>query len=388
LPRKHRPGYFGLLPALLVAVAWLALLGTALADAMPPRVLAAREGRGYLEQVGPQLVLHLRGTPAEMGRQHGVLLRQHIRGNFANLMRKAQELAGGNVSFGWALMDTVWGLQSRYLPDRFEQELRALADGAGLPYEQLRRGNTIPEFFHCSGFALFGGATKDGRLYHWRILDYGVDWGLQEHAVVIIAEPKGLIPFANVGYAGFIGSVTGMNLRKLGFGEMGGGGVGKWSGTPMAFLVRRGLEEARTLDQATKLFAESKRTCEYHYVVSDAKVPGAVRIWATPEQIEFVGPNKAKEPMGTPIRDGVLLSAGGRYRLLVKRVQEKWGSLDAAGCLELMRRPLAMESCLHAALMAPGTGELWVAHATAAGGPASEQPYTYLSIPELMAGMP
>lgn len=57
---------------------------------------------------------------------------------------------------------------------------------------------------------------------------------LQDHAVLMIVEPEGQLPFVNVSYAGFIGSVTGMNLEQLSTGEMGGGGVGQWDGIPMS----------------------------------------------------------------------------------------------------------------------------------------------------------
>ena len=87
--------------------------------------------------------------------------------------------------------------------------MRGIADGAGLDVQDVVVANFIPELFHCSGFALSGSATKDGTLYHGRILDYGCDWRLQEHAVLTVAEPRGKIPFVNVTYAGFVGSVTG-----------------------------------------------------------------------------------------------------------------------------------------------------------------------------------
>lgn len=179
-----------------------------------------------------------------------------------------------------------------------------------------------------------------------------------------------------------------MNLKSIGFGEMGGGGVGQWDGTPMAFLMRRGLEEADSLQKAIALFRDSKRTCEYYYVLSDASIPSAAGVWATPEKIEFVGPGEKRPPLDIPIEDGVLLSKDERYRLLAERVRERYGKIGPAEAIELMRRPVAMQHNLHNALMSPGTGELWVAHATADGSPASEQPYTYLNIRELMSREP
>ena len=93
-------------------------------------------------------------------------------------------------------------------------------------------------------------ATQDGTLYHGRVLDYAVDWQLQDHAVLIVCEPAGEIPFVNVSYAGFVGSVTGMNSRHVSIGEMGGGGQGHWDGMPMALLVREVLQTAGDLEAA------------------------------------------------------------------------------------------------------------------------------------------
>ncbi|MHB9037519.1 MAG: C45 family autoproteolytic acyltransferase/hydrolase [Armatimonadota bacterium] len=372
---------FTLLVLLLAAVA-----SASYADSMPSRAFVAREGKGYLERVGPQLVLHVKGTPTEMGRQYGTLLKSDIEVLLSRIEKTAEK--SFNATLGYALFDAVWQRQLKYMPERYVEEMKGVAEGSGVSFERIRHANTIPELFHCSGFALFGSATKDGNLYHGRILDYGIGQGFQEHSVVVIAEPDGLAPYVNVTYAGFIGSVTGMNLNGIAFGEMGGDGQGNWDGTPMSFLMRRGLEESKTLNDAKRIFSESKRTCEYYYVLSDCNLPSAVGVAATPEKIEFIGPNEANELLNTPIKDAVVLSRGDRYKLLCERVKSGWGKLDSAACLELMRRPVAMQSCLHTVLMAPKTKELWVAHATPSGEPASEQPYVYLNVGVLMAREP
>ncbi len=373
----------------LLLITLILLCATAAwADTMAPRVFIAREGKGYLERVGTMLVLHVKGTPEEMGRQQGVLLKDDINAMVRTIQERAKEKLGVATDVGFALFDKVWKEQQACTPKRYSQEIEALAKGCGLPFQLMRSVNTIPEFFHCSGFAVFGGATTDGALYHGRILDYGVDMGYQDHAVVVIAEPKGFVPFVNVSFAGFVGSVTGMNLKGIGFGEMGGNGQGKWDGTPMAFLMRRGMEESKTLADARAIFTNSKRTCEYYYVLSDAKIPSALGVAATPEKIEFVGPNEAYGPVNVPIKDAVVISGGDRYTLLTQRIKDNWGKLDATACRELMRRPVSMTSNLHSVLMAPKTAELWVAYATTTGEPASEQPYTYLNVKELMAKEP
>lgn len=372
----------------LIALSAAISISTALAEVMPPRKLIAREGKGYLEKIGPELVLHLKGSPAEMGHQHGVLMKSRIQSLVGSLETMANDKGGPLATLGFALINAIWKKELKYVQPRYDEELRALAEGAGVTYERAARSNAIPELFHCSGFALWNAATKDGTLYHGRILDYGTNMKLQDYPVIVIAEPDGYASFVNVTYAGFIGSVTGMNANGIGFGEMGGHGQGQWDGTPMSFLMRQAIEESKTLDDAKRIFSESKRTCEYYYVFSDWKIPSAVGVAATPDSIEFIGPNELREPLNVPIKDGVVLSADERYKLLTQRIQEKWGQITPSDCRAFMKRPVSMKENLHCVLMCPKTQELWVAHATSKGEPASEQPYIYLNIAELRAKEP
>src|SRR6516162_3674118 len=219
----------------------------------------ARCGAGFLEEVDGCRVLHVKGDPYEMGYQQGTLLRDDIRELVHFLFDvKAKEmkieLGGLKLLDPKQVLKGIAARQRPFVPDRFYEEMRGIADGAGMDVQDIIVANFIPELFHCSGFAISGSATKDGTLYHGRILDYGCDWRLQGHAVLSIAKPRGKIPFVNVTYAGFVGSVTGMNAERVSIGEMGGRGMGHWDGVPMAFLMRMVLEEAKTLDQAVAIF--------------------------------------------------------------------------------------------------------------------------------------
>jgi len=155
---------------------------------------------------------------------------------------------------------------------------------------------------------------------------------------------------------------------------------------PMSYLVRRALENSKTLDAALKIFRTTPRTCEYYYVVSDSKIPSARGLKATPEKLETIGPGEAHPQLPYPIEDGVLMSATDRYNRLVMRVQANYGRFGAAQCLALMRRPVAMQSCTHAALFCPIDGRFWVANASADRQPASEQPYAEYRLSDLFKG--
>lgn len=348
----------------------------------------ARCGAGFLEEIDSYRVLHVEGGPYEMGYQHGALLKNHIQENLHYLFEvKAKdsrlEFLGVRLN-PKQLISLIVAVQRRYVPPRFLEELQGLADGAECSLDDALTANFIPELFHCSGFAVMNGATRDGTLYHGRVLDYSIDWKLQEHAVLIVAEPEGRVPFVNVTYAGFIGSVTGMNAEHVSVGEMGGGGRGHWGGTPMAFLVRRVLEEARTLDEAVAIFRDTPRTCEYYYMVADGDERQAVGLAAHWNTFEVVKPGETHPRLPEPTPDTVLLSAGQRYRELARRVREQAGTLDAASALRLMDCPVAMKSNLHNVLFEPGSTRLWVANASADGQPAATQKYYPFQLSELL----
>ncbi len=351
----------------------------------------ARCGQGWLEKIDGYPVLHLKGMPYEMGYQHGALLKESVKSNMHNILEVegSTSINLGPISLKPRfLMDTIPNIERRYVPDRYTDEMNGLAAGSGMKPEDVVAGNFVPELFHCSGFAIMNSATKDGTLYHGRVLDYAIRWHLQEHAVLIVAEPEGRVPFVNVSYAGFIGSVTGMNAKHISVGEMGGGGVGHWQGMPMPLLVREALETAGDLDAAIGVFRDHPRTCQYFYVVADGNTNRAVGMEASWDTFRLVKPGQSDPMLPTPVKDCVLLSAGKRYEELVHRAKEGHGKFDAESALHLMDCPVAMKSNLHDVLFAPASTKLWVANASADLKPAAEQPYHAFQLSELLGRKP
>ena len=80
--------------------------------------------------------------------------------------------------------------------------------------------------------------------------------------------------------------------------------------------------------------------------------------------------------------------ADDRYELLVKRVKEAHGRIDAEAALGLMDRPVSMNSNLHNVLFETSTGRFWVAHASPEGQPAAEQPYRGFDLRDLLTHKP
>ncbi len=359
---------------------------------LPPttgeRFLAGTAGAGRLEWHDGTRVLFLSGTPEEMGRQHGVLLKDEIR----RVVERILYGVGVGSSFDkgrWFFGEIEEAVRrtAPFIDPRHLAEMDAIAAATGLDPEEVRLANYFPELFHCSGFALLGKATVGGRLFHGRVLDYLRGVGLEENAVVMVSRPDQGNAWVNISYAGFIGSVTAMNEKQLCLGEMGGKGEGHWDGKPMAQLVREVMEKCSTIDEALTFMKATPRTCEYYYVLSDAKSHRACGIKATPEIFDVVWTGESHPELSDPVSDTILMSAGSRYQELVKRVKGGFGGFDAPSAIQLMSRPVCMTSNIHSVLFAPDTLDFWVANADSAHV-ASEARYTKYNLRALLENPP
>lgn len=354
-------------------------------------------------------ILHLQGTPFEMGLQHGSFLKPLIQENIQKYLKEPSE---NLLQHGSGLMEEFIPAIPRiisYIPQKYIEEMEGLAQGADASFHDILLLNLFPEMFHCCVITASHEASCDGTLYHGRILDYSAGKDLQSSAVLIVAKPMDGFAFMNVTYAGFIGSVTGMSEAKIVIGEIGGQGYGHWDGMPMSFLLRSILEEANTLEEAKEILKNTARTCEYYYVVSDGKIQKAFSCYATNSQIEFISPGDNysisppsqegldltvekgpttnpnakffKQPKDTLLLTG--LSSPERYPVLLERMESAFGNIDEQVLRDAIQRPVSKESNLHNAIFHPASLTFWVSHAGVNGEPACDQPYVKFTYDEL-----
>lgn len=359
-----------------------------LGPATGERTVIATEGNGRLELIDGTRVLFVKGTPEEMGRQHGVLLKKQVRRNLEGVlygMGVSSSLAKGTWFFGE--MDDAKERLLPHMDRRYLREMDALALASDLSTEEVRAANMFPELFHCSGFAIYGNATRDGRLYHGRILDYFRGQGLEQNAVVIVSAPDVGHAWVNVSYAGFVGSVTAMNEKHVAIGEVGGRGEGLWDGKPMAQLVREVMEKADTVEEAVDIMRQGPRTCEYYYVISDGKTRRAVSIRATPTEFDAVWAGESHPMIPETVKDTCVVSGGDRFTRLIERIKAGYGEFDATSARDLMTRPICMKSNIHSVLFEPETLDFWVANANSKNV-ASATRYTHYNLTELLGKQP
>ncbi|MBN2449682.1 MAG: peptidase C45 [Lentisphaeria bacterium] len=347
--------------------------------------IAARDtgGRGLLCESGGKRILMLSGSPEEMGAAHGRLLAGDVRAVAQGVMYVVG--AGYSASKGDWFFDRMAEIEERtrpHTPERFLRECDAMSAAAGVTLRDGRTVNFFPELFHCSGAAVRGTASAGGKVVHARVLDYMRDIRLQKHAVIQLWMPSEHYAWLSLGYGGFIGTVTCMNEKGLAIGEMGGRGEGNWDGMPMNFLLRDAMERAATVREAIAILRETPRTCEYYYVLSD-RSRDIAGVAATHDTFEVLEAGQQHDLLPPVPADTVFLSAGSRAKHLSERLHEHHGRIDVPTMIDLIKRPVAMNSNLHDAIFQPESLDMWCADA-GIHTVACDEPYLRVNLDDLM----
>ncbi len=373
----------------------LALLSAPVAaqEAVPAERIAA-EGGGVLYRYACgetiQRVLVVRGSAREMGLAHGRLLREEVRQSVRAFL---DEWAIGRMGRSRGELSAIWTSLAPHIPPRYHEELAALAEGSGVPLDDLRLVHAIPSRYHCTGAAALPSVTRDEKTYHTRSLDYALDIGdrvrPQTNSLLLVAVPDDGIAHAVVTWAGFLGCVTGMNLAGLSVGEMGSRSSDEsFDGFPMVFRLRETLRSARDVGEAKECWRGGPRTCGYNFLFADAST--AVAVECNRSRIAFFGPGDPAENVephaaiaGIVRRSNHFVdpglastqrdpydprrSAASSWTAYAQQgdfLRERRGEIDAETMIALLRGYPPTHACLHQAVLCPGDATLWISQAT------------------------
>lgn len=279
----------------------------------------------------PLLILNLAGTQAEMGRQHGELLRRHggheaTLGYYPNMPVRLLTAGGRSTAEKRALhasrplMEWVLRRLDRDRPADLRDRARAFAESVGLPADDARYfavmdlfqnvvgslarvgflgparrlGTAVPPA--CSSLAAWGDATEDGRLLHARNFDFpGVGIWEQAPTLVFCTPPTGLrYGFATTRGADVPG-VTAFNEAGLTLTAHTRFHRDVGLGRAIVDLGHEIIRRARTLEEAVAVAGETRVASTWGLLVSSAEQRRAVLIETTAAGVHASWP-AADEP--------------------------------------------------------------------------------------------
>lgn len=349
---------------------------------------------GYLTSAGEGAdalaVAVVKGTPYEMGHAFGSLMKEETAACMGGYLAYAR--ASASPLYSNESLDAAWASIAPHTDQRFKDELRGLADGSGVPMEELIRAHMIPVVspYACSGVAVWNEATANGNLYQIRNLDFTIDAGLQDYPVVVVYLPDKGLAHASVTFAGCIGCNTGINAAGIALSEKGASPRDDMpyslEGEHFMTLFRDILYDANSLEEAVGMVRASPRIKKYRFYIGDGQDKKAVKIkayapaleiWADNDPTDEVAPNVMENAIYYTMNDDAAYA----------RLKEHYGKHDAESMIALSRL-LADDdgNLLNAVYDATGL-EFWVAYAEGTATAATRS-YVRLRLADYLAYHP
>lgn len=259
----------------------------------PPDWTPRRHGRGRLERgPGGVPILHLEGTPEEMGEQHGALLRDEIR-----------------ALLGWYVPSFVGPRElerarrralDMFLPhvdEAYRREVEALARAAGLPAEDVLFGQCFTDIYRLFGCSTLAAPSPEGTLLA-RNLDFPSMGRLGRYSIVVVARPEGKRPFVSVGWPGLVGVLSGQSPDLALAVMVVHNAEGARPGVPFQLALRRVLEEADGAEAAERLLRATPLTVTNNLMVVD-RAGGARVLELHPDGVVARGPDRGGRLVAT-----------------------------------------------------------------------------------------
>jgi hypothetical protein len=186
-----------------------------------------------------------------------------------------------------AALDATWDLVKHWVGNYFVEEMHGLADATGLSYLKLRNIHLIGSLTQgkCSMYGAWGDAIAEvtkatgTNLMQVRALDWDTSDAALMYPAIIVYHPESGNghAFLNIGWAGWIGAVSGMSSMQLAISEIGiaypGNDFGNESrhGYPFTFMLRDILQFDDSLGTALARVGGANRTCDLLFGVGSGK---------------------------------------------------------------------------------------------------------------------
>lgn len=335
-------------------------------------------------------VVTLEGSPYEMGLQQGTLFRDEIHEVYKIYLEdllyndwiKSIALLKGDRKTHKNPAKALLEFAKRsepYIPEEYIAEMKGIAEGAGLEYEQVLSMAAHVDYFAtilCSTFVASGEATADGKLIEGRNLDWakGKLREMDHLSTIAVFKPDRGHPFVSVIYPGIVGVLSAVNDAKL-TAEINFSMAKETAekGMPILIIMRHLIQNAASLDEAEELLRGVDRIAGYNVSVADGKTNDARLIEIASFVVGALGPT-----------DGSLVStnhfiteelAGGnfdysytsskpspeRFARLEELIKQNYGKIDPEIAISMMQDDgVQVKGTVQTVVFKPADELIWV----------------------------
>lgn len=335
------------------------------------------EGAWLIEENGVKIA-YIHGSNYQMGYQLGYLLKEPFMRDYRSYEYHWKHELGVDRNN----LVEAWGKNKAYVPDEYKEEMQGRADALNLTFEDIAIIETLNQFLFafgekaCSGFAAWGPATKDGRLYHIRSHDCSLKTPFDpltkipcyENEHLIIRNPDNAYASISPTTILDVGVEGGFNEKGIAIGYSASPcDDNTMYGTPSTIRQLMVLDHATTLEEAVEI-VNSNKTIGLNFIISDSNKKEAVAVeqsanysyagsWDNPSESNskfwsidhvvrrgnrFIDPDVSSSQAGFWYNEKNILSwlispVNRQYVRISKEIERNYGNLDINNSLKTIR---------------------------------------------------
>ena len=345
------------------------------ANARAPFPLPRQSGPASLRLEKGMLVMNLKGTYGEMGRQHGEMVRGLVDDYVMNYYRDMIEVmvahsAVSNISRAIpprvaSLLYYIFHRANRkYISEPLIELQKGFTDALGIPSSAGERVILFADILHflagkamtpmampmpgCSAFFARGAATRGGKLILGRNFDFYGRGLWDAYQCVKVFHPRDAQSFFWIGAAGI--PVGGFAMNQSGICVMPFTNFMKdvaISGRPLFMLIAEILSHAASLDEAVKILENGKRIGGLSLLICDTRARDAAAVGFTSRHLEIIRPEddylvRTNHHISEEMKKLQVAPTAwwrhstARYMRLTDLIKEKYGKLTLEDAVAMM----------------------------------------------------
>jgi hypothetical protein len=362
---------------------------------------------GWLRKAGGGWwLMHVEGTPYQMGYAHGLLAEELMAEQEAAFTARLAELIPSRFYQRFLLAFVRYfnrDLDDYVLPE-FREEIYGVSrkapgayDFIAPAYARMLNYHAAHDLGHalqnmnlvaCTAFGAWNGHTADSGMIIGRNFDFYISDDFARNKILLFATPDSGYRFVSVTWAGFTGVVSGMNEKGLTVSlNAAKSSIPLGARTPVSLLAREILQYASNIAEAEAIARKRETFVAESFLVGSVADGKAVIIEKSPELTSVFDPAgdhilqtnhfQSEAFASEELNLANIKNETSFYRL--QRLQElvgKFPAMTVAGAAEILRDPhgfrgedigLGNERAVnqfiahHSVIFRPGKQEVWIA---------------------------
>jgi hypothetical protein len=254
--------------------------------------------------------LYVEGSPYERGVANGKLCKELLQKQEEYFNEQIGKMVPSKFYLHFLKYFVEWFNRNldQNVTDEYKKEIFGISASAsdqfdyiGTNYQRILNYHAAHDIGHalqnlalvgCTSFGTWDDASADGNMIIGRNFDFYVGDQFAQNKIVDFVNPAQGFKFMSVGWAGFIGVVSGMNEKGLTVTiNAAKSQIPTGSATPVSLVAREILQYAENISEAIEIAKKRRMFVSESFLIASAEDHKAVVIQKTPDSLDIYDPH-------------------------------------------------------------------------------------------------